>query len=44
MTPKQKRLRIRIKNERINKIKKYVLGIILLAGFLKLLSEGLRLI
>jgi len=44
MTPKQKRLRIRIKNERINKIKKYVLGIIVLACFLKLLSEGLRLI
>jgi len=44
MTPKQKRLRRRIRHERIKTGKKYVLGIILLAGFIKLLSEGLKLL
>lgn len=44
MTPKQRRLMIRIKHQRNNKFKKYFIGIILIAGLLKLLSEGLKLL
>jgi len=44
MTPKQRRLKLRIKHERISTVKKYVLGFILIAGFIKLLSEGLKLL
>jgi hypothetical protein len=44
MTPKQRRLLLRIKHQRIKKVKNYVFGILIIAGFIKLLSEGLKLL
>lgn len=42
MTPKQKRLQKYSRSKIIVKIKKFVIGFLLIAGFLKLLSLGLQ--
>ena len=42
MTPKQQRIKNVLKVNRNSKIKRYVIGIILIAGFIKLLSLGLQ--
>ena len=42
MTPKQQRIKNVLKVNRNNKIKKYVISILVIAGFIKLLSLGLQ--
>ena len=42
MNPKQKRIHNVIKQGKKNKLKKYFLGLILLVGFIKLISLGLE--
>lgn len=41
MTPKQQRIKNVLKTNRNSKIKRYAIGILVIAGFLKLLSLGL---
>lgn len=42
MTPKQQRIKNVLKVNRNNKIKKYVIGILVIAGCIKLISLGLQ--
>ena len=44
MTPKQKRLRQLQRRTMMTSVKRYMLGIILLAGVIKILSLGLQML